>query len=102
MAQNYFNLFDYLLALQNAGGGGGGSTPEIKSVELNNDGTYTVIDQDDVTHILTVTETNGLITAIVYDSLSIQLTYDNSGNLIKVGDTEIDVSDYPEADRKQY
>lgn len=89
------DLLSFLVALSSeGGGGGGGSTPEIKSVELNNDGTYTVIDQDNVSHTLTVTETNGVITNITYDSTSIDISFDGSGNLISVGDTTIDVSNY--------
>lgn len=72
--------------------GGGGI--EITDITLNNDGTYTLTDTDSNTHTLTVLETNGQITSITYDGTSVTLTFDGSGNLIGVGDTDIDVSKY--------
>ena len=90
-----FDLFTYLLAQQNGGGGGSAGGINFKSVTLENDGTYTVIDTKDNTHIITpTTNSDGVITAIVYDDININLTYDNEGNLIKIGDSDVDVSDY--------
>lgn len=92
-----FDLFTYLLAQQNGGGGGSAGGINFKSVTLENDGTYTVIDTKDNTHIITpTTNSDGVITAIVYDDTNINLTYDNEGNLTKIGDSDVDVSLYPD------
>lgn len=90
-----FDLFTYLLAQQNGGGGGSAGGINFKSATLENDGTYTVIDTKDNTHtIIPTTDSDGVITAIIYDNVNINLTYDNEGNLAKIGDSDVDVSDY--------
>jgi len=86
-----YDVLNYLKAVVDVSGGG----IEITDITLNADGTYTVTDIDNNTHTLTVTETNGQITAITYDGSNVPLTF-TSGLLTGVGDTDIDVSRYPE------
>lgn len=91
-----FDLFTYLLAKQNAGGGGGSAGGiNFKSVSINDNNTITVVDIKDNSHILTPTYNGeGIITSIIYDDINIPLVYDSEGNLIKIGDSNIDVREY--------
>ena len=89
-----FDLFTYLLAQQNGGGGTGGSGINYKSMTINSDNTITVIDLEDTEHTLVPTFTDNVITAITYDGKNVKLVYDNDGNLIKIGDSDVDLTDY--------
>lgn len=63
---------------------------QITDITLNNDGTYTVIDADNNTHTLVVTETDGQITNITYDGNTIPLMFDNAA-LTEVGNIDVNV-----------
>jgi len=90
-----FDIISYLMGSQSSGGGGSTGGINFKSVILEDDGNYTAVDTKNNTHIITPTiNSDGVITAIVYDDVSINLTYDSEGNLTKIGDSDVDVSDY--------
>ena len=89
-----FDLFTYLLAQQNGGGGTGGSGINYKSMTINSDNTITIIDLEDTEHTLVPTYTDNVITAITYDGKNVKLEYDNDGNLIKIGDSDVDLENY--------
>ena len=89
-----FDLFTYLLAQQNGGGGTGGSGINYKSMTINGDNTITIVDLEDTEHTLVPTFTDNVITAITYDGKNVKLTYDENGNLIKIGDSDVDLTDY--------
>jgi len=67
---------------------------EITDIMLNADGKYTITDADENEHTLTVTETDGQITAIMYDDNNVPLSF-SSGELTGVGDTDINIDRYP-------
>lgn len=71
----------------------------LKSITLNQDGTYTLVDDKDVSHTLTVTvDAAGKITSVQYDNDDpVNMTYDASDNLTKIGDTAVDVTNYTPA-----
>ena len=89
-----FDLFTYLLAQQNGGGGTGGSGINYKSMTINSDNTITIIDLEDTEHTLVPAYTDNVITAITYDGKNVKLTYDDNGNLIKIGDSDVDLENY--------
>ena len=69
---------------------------KLKSITLNANGTYTIVDDKNVSHTLTVlTDANDKITSVTYDQDDpVAITYDASDNLTAIGETTIDVTNY--------
>jgi hypothetical protein len=75
------------------GSSGGGSN--YKSITENQDGTFTVVDTDNVSHIISITETDGTISATL-DGKAIPITLDTNGNIVKIGNSDISISEQSE------
>lgn len=91
-----FDIVSYIMGSQINGGGGSGGGKAFKSLTLEEDGSYTVVDTKDNEHTIEVEEENGRIVELTYDGESVNLEYDGEGNLVMIGDSEVDVEDYPE------
>ena len=72
---------------------GGGEGIVYTNISSNDDGSFSLTDVEGNKHTLipTVNE-NGTITAIDFDGETIELTYDDNGALIAIGDTVTDFS----------
>lgn len=90
-----FDIISYIMGSQ-INGGGSGEGKAFKSLTLENNGSYTVLDWEDNEHTIEVEEENGRIIGLTYDGEEINIEYDDNGNLVKVADSEIDVENYPE------
>lgn len=72
---------------------GGGEGIVYTRISSNTDGSITLTDVEENKHMLIPTvDENGTITAIDFDGETIELTYDDNGALIAIGDTTTDFS----------
>ena len=93
------DIFSYILGSQ-INGGGSGKGSNFKSLTLEEDGSYTVVDFKDVEHTIEVEEENGTIVGLTYDGEEINIEYDEDGNLMLIGESEINVSNHPSSGNK--
>lgn len=62
---------------------------EIKSVTYNDNNSYTIIDQEDFSHLLIVNvDSDNKITGVIYDGEPINIRYDKDGVLTNIGEEE--------------
>lgn len=74
--------------------GGGGSGISYTNIVYNDDNTITLTDTDGAEHTMVCEYTDGKITSVEFDGISIPLQY-NESNLVKVGGVSVDVSNAP-------
>lgn len=90
------DLLNELFSLGGPGGGGGGEAVEYKSFTDNGDNTITAVDVNDVEHAIEYTlNADGSFASVSYDGEAVPFEYETDGNLVSVGETEIDVSEAP-------
>lgn len=89
------DIVSYILGLQTLGGSGKGKILPFKSLTLEEDGNYTIVDRKDREHILEVEEESGQIVGITYDGEEIALGFDEDEVLTQIGEAIIDIGEYP-------
>lgn len=72
-----------------------------KSITYNEDDTITLIDQNDVEHIIVCTYESGKMVKVTYDGAKLDLDFDGVP-LIQISETEIDITNAPTVDETLY
>lgn len=98
-AQSDDTITDLVPLILDISGGG----ISVTDLTYDNDtGVYTVTDANGDTHTFSIIKTDGEITGATYDDINVPLIFDAEGNLIKIGDVDIDISEYPNLASIQY
>lgn len=72
-------------------GSSGGSGIKIKNIEMTDSNNFKIIEDNETQtlHSLSLTYDGSKIIGIKYDGSSINIEYDNNGDIIKIGETDI-------------
>lgn len=84
-----------------ANGEGGGNGPIYiggvlyTNIEYKDDNTVILTEEDGTQHIIRCVYSEDKLQTLYYDETEISLTYNDKGELVKIGDTVVDVSNAP-------